>query len=153
MIGNTFVMMAKAMTMPFLAIYLSDRTRMTPAVIGLIIGAGPLASTCSGFLGGTLSDLVGRKKVMIGSLLTTALVFFGFAIAEEPLLLTLLSAAGGVAAAFGFALSQNAAWLIVSMMVLRWERSCSTGRVNRCMCGGTKESQRRYQAERKRADR
>jgi len=98
--GTVFVMLTQMMSMPFLAIYLSETTTLGPAAIGGIIGAGPLAGTFGGFLGGVLSDLFGRKKLMILSMLAMAFSFMVFVMVSDPFALLLISLLKGLASSF-----------------------------------------------------
>lgn len=98
--GTVFVMLTQMMSMPFLAIYLRETTTLGPAAIGMIIGAGPLAGTFGGFLGGVLSDLFGRRKLMILSMLVMAVSFAAFVSASHPLALLLISVVKGLAGSF-----------------------------------------------------
>lgn len=95
--GTVFVMLTQMMSMPFLAIYLSETTTLGPAAIGGIIGAGPLAGTFGGFLGGVLSDMFGRKRLMILSMLTMAISYMVFVMVSDPLALLLISLLKGLA--------------------------------------------------------
>jgi MFS family permease len=87
-------------TLPFLAIYLSRNLDLHPVLIGLTIGISPLSGVVGGFLGGHLSDRFGRKPVMIGSLLSMSLVYFGFMIAETPGWFIILNALNGLSGSF-----------------------------------------------------
>lgn len=98
--GTVFVMLTQMMSMPFLAIYLSETTTLGPAAIGVIIGAGPLAGTFGGFLGGVLSDLFGRIRLMILSMLVMACSFVVFVLVSDPLALLLISIVKGLASSF-----------------------------------------------------
>ncbi|MBN2909563.1 MFS transporter [Polycladomyces sp. WAk] len=100
LIGTVFVTIAKTMSVPFLAIYLSQQTDLSPGMIGMVIGLGPLASTVGGLIGGTLSDRFGRKTVMIISLFGMSLVFVGYSYTVHPVLLALLSIANGLCGSF-----------------------------------------------------
>ncbi len=100
MAGAVFVTLTSSMSLPFLAIYLSETTELGIAAIGLIIGAGPLAGTIGGFLGGVLSDLLGRQKLMILSLLVLALTYVGFVATANPMLLLFISVFRGLAGSF-----------------------------------------------------
>ncbi|MGF2616066.1 MFS transporter [Rossellomorea vietnamensis] len=91
---------AMFMTMPFLAIYLSRNMEMHPLMIGLTVGISPLIATIGGFIGGHLSDRFGRKPVLMVSLITISLVFYGFSIAEHPLWFILLNALNGLSNSF-----------------------------------------------------
>ncbi|AJX31736.1 MFS transporter [Burkholderia oklahomensis] len=70
-VGTGFVVMARAMSLPFLAIYLHQRMGLDAASIGLLLGTGALVGT----FGGHLSDVLGRRKVLIGCLLVSSLSF------------------------------------------------------------------------------
>lgn len=88
------------MSVPFLAIYLSQQTDLSPGMIGMVIGLGPLASTVEGLIGGILSDRFGRKTVMIVSLFGMSLVFVGYSYTVHPVLLALLSITNGLYGSF-----------------------------------------------------
>lgn len=91
LLGIILVSVARGMSIPFLAIYLAKTTDLDPAQIGLIIGVGAIAGTFGGFIGGTLSDFIGRKKVLISTLYVFALVFFGFVLTTNVLLIFVLN--------------------------------------------------------------
>ncbi|MFD2444835.1 MFS transporter [Bacillus sp. CGMCC 1.16607] len=97
-IGTALIFTGLAMSTPFLAIYLAEKTNLNATSIGLLIGLGALSGTFGGFLGGTFSDLLGRKSLIIGSLLTSSLVYFGYAFANQIFLLSTCIIAGGFAA-------------------------------------------------------
>lgn len=84
------------MTIPFLGIYLGEVKGMNPATIGDILATSMLAGTCSSFIGGLLSDRLGRFPVMITAMTLWSLVFIGFAFAEAPWQFFLLSACNGL---------------------------------------------------------
>lgn len=98
--GTIFARGASFMAMPFLALYLSKTEGISPILIGLIIGIGPLTGTLGGFIGGHLSDRFGRKVVMLSSIFTWAGVFFGFAFAPNVLTYFLLNALNGICRSF-----------------------------------------------------
>ncbi len=105
-IGTVFVRAASSMSMPFLFLYLSNNTDMDLATIGLLIGAGPLAGTVGGFIAGTLSDRIGRRRVMLGALYVWTFVFLGFALSKNPMVLLLLNIVGGLCRSFYEPVSQ-----------------------------------------------
>ncbi|TYR75074.1 MFS transporter [Rossellomorea vietnamensis] len=98
--GTVLSRAAFFMTMPFLAIYLSRNMDMHPLLIGLTVGASPLVATAGGFIGGHLSDRYGRKPVLLFSLLSISLVFFGFSIADHPIWFIILNALNGLSNSF-----------------------------------------------------
>ncbi|MBM7659825.1 MFS family permease [Bacillus mesophilus] len=106
LIGALFSRIANSMSLPFLAIYLSKRTDLSPLMIGIVIGAAPLASTVTGILGGYLSDKFGRKLVMLLSIYLWGGVFVGYAIAKDPVVFLLLSILNGICKAFFEPVSQ-----------------------------------------------
>ncbi|WP_304459265.1 MFS transporter [Alicyclobacillus sendaiensis] len=67
--GSALTGAAISLIVPYLSIYLSRNTNLSPSLIGLIVGAAPLASVIGGFLGGAISDAIGYKKVMVLSLI------------------------------------------------------------------------------------
>ncbi|MFY0545292.1 MDR family MFS transporter [Brevibacillus sp. H7] len=95
-VGTVFVRAASSMSMPFLFLYLSNHTDMDLATIGLMIGAGSLAGTVGGFFGGTLSDMIGRRRVMVGALYVWTFVFLGFAFGKSPLFFLFLNILSGL---------------------------------------------------------
>ncbi|MFD2169212.1 MDR family MFS transporter [Tumebacillus lipolyticus] len=100
LIGTIITTIARSMSFPFLAIYLTQNTELSPGVIGSIIGLGPLAGTFGGFIGGALSDFVGRKKVVVFALLGISLSFVGFTYTTTPWLLAVLSVTNGLSGSF-----------------------------------------------------
>ncbi|MBE4908596.1 MFS transporter [Bacillus luteolus] len=106
LIGSLFSRIANSMSLPFLAIYLAKQTDLTPLMIGVVIGAAPLASTLSGILGGYLSDKFGRKQIMLLSIYSWGFVFIGFALAKDPIIFLLLSILNGICKAFFEPVSQ-----------------------------------------------
>lgn len=106
LLGTILARAASSMSMPFLAIYLSKNTDMSPLLIGLIIGAGSLAGTAGGFFGGALSDQIGRRRVLLGALIGWGFVFLGFSITSQPVFLFLLSLLNGLCRSFYEPVSQ-----------------------------------------------
>ena len=104
--GAFFSRIASSMSLPFLAIYLSLQTEISPVMIGLIAGAAPLASTLTGFIGGALSDKIGRKKVMMISIYIWGLVFLGLGAFQDPWVLFLLNTLNGICKSFFEPVSQ-----------------------------------------------
>ncbi|MFS0558207.1 MDR family MFS transporter [Brevibacillus sp. 179-C9.3 HS] len=97
MAGTVFVQLTQSMSIPFLAIYLGETTKLSLPYIGLIIGAGPLAGTVGGFVGGIFSDLFGRQKLMFFSLVAMASAIIGFVTVTLPIGLLLISMVMGLA--------------------------------------------------------
>ncbi|WP_223070522.1 MDR family MFS transporter [Paenibacillus caui] len=91
LIGTLFAVIAEGMSVPFLAIYLADRLHLDPGTIGLILGLSALAGTFGGFLGGMLSDFLGRKNVLICTLVTLIGIFVGFQVISNVIAIFILS--------------------------------------------------------------
>lgn len=98
--GSAFVVMARAMSMPFLAIYLSRHMGLDPATIGLVIGGGALVGALGGLVGGHLSDVWGRKRVLIGCLLASGLSFPLLAAGSTELQIFLINCVISLASSF-----------------------------------------------------
>ncbi|CAM4003908.1 MFS transporter [Cohnella lubricantis] len=84
------------MTIPFLGIYLGKVKGIDPATVGAILGISLFIGTWSSFVGGALSDRLGRYPVMIASMAVWGFVFVGFAFAEATWLFFALSAMNGL---------------------------------------------------------
>lgn len=86
----TFLLtLADATFILFLPLYLSSVLKMEPIHIGVLSGIVPLAATLGGFLAGSLSDVLGRKPVLILSMFAYSVFMIGFALSKEPVLLFL----------------------------------------------------------------
>ena len=98
--GMVFSRTASFMTLPFLAIYMQNELDAAPILIGLAVGISSLASTFGGFWGGYLTDLFGRKKIILLAMVGWAMAFFGFAFAHSVWVFILLNALNGLSRAF-----------------------------------------------------
>lgn len=96
LVGTVLARAASSMSMPFLAIYLSRESALSPLLIGAIIGFGSLAGMFGGFIGGALSDRLGRKCIMMIALASWVVVFSGFALAQAPIAFMLLNMLNGL---------------------------------------------------------
>ncbi|MCD7035056.1 MFS transporter [Metabacillus sp. GX 13764] len=104
--GTIMTRAASAMTLPFLAIYLSREINLSPLLIGLTVGISPLMSAAGGFIGGHLSDRFGRKPVMLTSLFILSFVYACFSIAGSPVWFVVLNALNGLCNSFFEPVSQ-----------------------------------------------
>jgi MFS family permease len=100
MLGTVLISLTNSMSIVFLPIYLISTTSLDPVMVGIIVGAGALTATIGGFLGGTLSDFVGRNRLLLISLLVMSLVFWGFLFLHNPIFLFLLNILRGLFSSF-----------------------------------------------------
>jgi len=73
----TFINRAGTMVLPFLSKYLHDDLHFSLSQIGNILVCFGLGSMVGSWLGGKLTDKMGFYKIMIFSLFTSGLMFFG----------------------------------------------------------------------------
>ncbi|MFN3757143.1 MAG: MDR family MFS transporter [Flavobacterium sp.] len=73
----TFINRAGTMVLPFLSKYLKEDLGFTYGQVGWIMVCFGLGSMLGSWLGGKLSDKVGFYRVMVFSLFTSGLMFFG----------------------------------------------------------------------------
>ena len=73
----TFINRAGTMVLPFLSKYLNEDLGFSLDQVGWIMVSFGCGSMLGSWLGGKLSDKIGFYKVMIFSLLTSGLMFFG----------------------------------------------------------------------------
>lgn len=83
--GSGLVTVARATTLSFLAIKLQQSFGLGPAMIGALLGIGPLVGAVAAPFAGSLSDRVGRKAVLTLTLLSMALSLVGMGLAESVL--------------------------------------------------------------------
>ena len=83
--GAGLVNIARAMTLLFLAVKLQQTFGLGPAMIGALLGVGPLLGAIAAPFAGSLSDKVGRKTMLTLTLLSMALAMIGMGIAETVL--------------------------------------------------------------------
>lgn len=98
-VSSGFVTTARAMTLSFLAIKLQQDFGLGPAMIGVLLGAGPLVGAVVAPFVGSLSDRVGRKTVLTLTLLSMALALVGMGLAETVLAFCLAQIIAAVAVA------------------------------------------------------
>lgn len=83
LVGTMFGRMATSMSIPFLAIYLTQVKHVSPSQTGMIIAVSSLVGICTSFAGGYLSDWFGRKIILFLSVFLWAAVFALFGVAES----------------------------------------------------------------------
>lgn len=90
---------ARGMTLSFLAIKLQQSFGLSPAAIGALLGLGPLLGAMVGPFAGSLSDRVGRKTVLVATLLAMAVSLVGMGLADTVVTFCLAQIASAVAIA------------------------------------------------------
>ena len=100
LIGSVLMNVGNGMIIPYFAIYLGEHTNLSITQIGFLIGSSSLAAMFGGFLGGSLSDLIGRKKVMMASLILSAIMLIGLTLHEFPAILMLVTIGRGFTLSF-----------------------------------------------------
>lgn len=105
---------AAALGFPYESIYLHRDLGVSMTVVGLVFGLVPLAVVPLQFLGGHIVDRIGRRPVIIGSVIVGASWFVGFAFVTEVWQVALLVA---VENAFGWPLYMTAANAMVADLV------------------------------------
>lgn len=73
----TFINRAGTMVLPFLSKYLKENLHFTYGEVGWIMVSFGIGSMLGSWLGGKLSDKIGFYKVMVFSLFTSGVMFFG----------------------------------------------------------------------------
>jgi predicted MFS family arabinose efflux permease len=73
----TFINRAGTMVLPFLSKYLHEDLHFSLSQVGTIMVFFGIGSMLGSWLGGKLSDTIGFYKIMVFSLLTSGLLFFG----------------------------------------------------------------------------
>jgi MFS family permease len=100
LLGSVLINISSGMIVPYFAIYIGKYTGLSLAEIGLVIGLSSLAGMAGGFIGGTLSDLLGRKKVMLVSLFLSAFIMLGLTFQVFTILLVFLTIIKGFTLSF-----------------------------------------------------
>ncbi|MBE1489604.1 MFS transporter [Plantactinospora soyae] len=76
--GSAIMSLANSVTIPFLAVFLRNELGLSVTTVGLVIGSSVLFGICGGFLGGALSDIVGRRRILLIALTIVTGSFVGF---------------------------------------------------------------------------
>jgi len=93
---GTLVNRAGAFVLPFLAFYLTDELDLTPSYVGLVLGAFGFGSILASLGGGVLADRFGRRPVLLGSQLATAVNLVALGLTTEATWVLLLVALLGL---------------------------------------------------------
>ncbi|WP_150271598.1 MDR family MFS transporter [Paenibacillus tepidiphilus] len=82
-IGTMFGRLVTSMSIPFLSIYLTQVLGASSTQTGITVAVSSLVGVMASFYGGYISDVIGRKIVMLVSVFGWAMVFFGFSAAQH----------------------------------------------------------------------
>lgn len=122
--GSGVVTIAKGMSLTFLAIRLQRDFGLTPAGIGVLIGAGPLLGAIISPFAGSLSDRIGRTGVLTIALFMAGLALAGLGLAHSIAAFALAHIVSAVAAAVyepvSRALMSDAAPAHLRLRVFSW---------------------------------
>jgi MFS family permease len=75
--GAGIMSLANSVTIPFLAVFLHRELGLAPGLIGFVIGSSVFFSIVAGFVGGSLSDILGRTRLLVFSLFGVIGSFIG----------------------------------------------------------------------------
>ncbi|KGE17223.1 MDR family MFS transporter [Paenibacillus wynnii] len=95
-IGTMFGRLVTSMSIPFLAIYLTQVLGVSPTQTGFTVAVSSLAGVMVSFYGGYISDVFGRRIVMLVSVFGWACVFFGFSAAQHLWVFFLVNTLNGL---------------------------------------------------------
>ncbi|WP_379127027.1 MDR family MFS transporter [Paenibacillus sp. sgz500958] len=95
-IGTMFGRLVTSMSIPFLSIYLTQVLGASPTQTGFTVAVSSLAGVMVSFYGGYISDVVGRRIVMLVSVFGWASVFFGFSAAQHLWVFFLINTLNGL---------------------------------------------------------
>jgi ABC-type multidrug transport system ATPase subunit len=97
--GSGVVAIARGMSLTFLAIRLQQDFGLSPAMIGVLIGAGPLLGAAVSPFAGTISDRIGRRVVLVTALLFAGLGLVGLGLAQSVAAFALAHIVSSISAA------------------------------------------------------
>jgi len=83
LVGTLIVRTSYFMAWPFLVVILYRDYGATATEIGSMLAVSALVGVVTGFYSGHLSDLIGRKRIIISGCLVSALAYFGLSQASE----------------------------------------------------------------------
>jgi MFS family permease len=98
--GAGIMSLANSVTIPFLAVFLRRELGLEPGMIGFIIGSSVFFSIFAGFVGGSLSDILGRARLLLTSLLGVIGSFIGLYFSDSVASVFILNAALALSSSF-----------------------------------------------------
>jgi predicted MFS family arabinose efflux permease len=93
--GSTFRSMTQSALLTFLPVYLANQMGYSPFVVGACLFALQAAGFAAAPIAGHLSDRMGRRSIVMGSMATTAVVLVAMALSGGSLLFVALVAVLG----------------------------------------------------------
>jgi FSR family fosmidomycin resistance protein-like MFS transporter len=94
-VGSSFRTMTQTALLTFLPVYLANEMHYSPALVGACLFAVQAAGFAAAPVGGYLSDRMGRKQILMSSMLTSAVVLVGMAVAgASPIFVGLIAILG-----------------------------------------------------------
>ena len=102
-LGAFFTAASYVMAWPFLSIILYENFKMSALEIGGMLSSATLIGIFIGFLGGYLSDIIGRKRVLVLGFFLSAFAFYLIAEAQSPIGFSL----GMMFSAMGMSLNES----------------------------------------------
>jgi MFS family permease len=98
-VGAGIVTTARAMSMTFLAIELQRKFGLGPAAIGFLLGVGPLLGAAIALFAGSMSDRVGRRPLLVLTLMAMAFAMIAIGLAGSVVLFCLAQTCAAIAIA------------------------------------------------------
>ncbi|MGQ9585787.1 MAG: MDR family MFS transporter [Anaerolineae bacterium] len=93
--GSIINSMGGGLVYPFLSIYLRQRLEIPMTTVGVIISLWSLAAFPAQLVGGSLADRLGRRSMMVFSLLASGATTLGFGLAPNFAIFTVLAILAG----------------------------------------------------------
>ncbi|MGH6653803.1 MAG: MDR family MFS transporter [Actinocrinis sp.] len=94
---GTLVNRMGGFVLPFFAFYITGPLHRSAALAGAVTAVFGVGAAISGVVGGVLTDRIGRKPTLVGSLLANAVTIIALGYAKSPWLLALGALAVGLA--------------------------------------------------------
>lgn len=94
-VGNFISTIGLSMIWPFLMVYASSRLRLPLTAVGSLLTINSALSLAGSFVGGALTDRVGRRVMMITGLMLHGLTYGLFVLADRLWIFALLMGASG----------------------------------------------------------
>ncbi|SMP02191.1 Predicted arabinose efflux permease, MFS family [Laceyella tengchongensis] len=104
--GTALIRVAAFMSLPFLAFYLTSTFHFNSFQTGVVIGMSGLGGAIGGIIGGGLSDLFGRRRILNLTMIGWTSIFFMYLFASEYVHFIVLSFLHGLFRSFFDPISQ-----------------------------------------------